>query len=429
MGIGGANVIRRKKEFQIKITRYSIFELSIIVLALLTTLEGVVTYWFNVSVSYADDILTVLVIFYTLFVMLFFHKKSKFSIGLFFFPIMMTVIGLIGNAINNYQNNTFAIVVDALAWQKFFLLYACFVVIFQHNENRLPLYLQTSQKIAKFLIIYALFTAVLNLLGIIQLAPGHGRYGFPAFSFGGHPSNSASILAAIVGLLYWNEKDNTWYIYACLILLVLTFRFKGIAFACLVIYFVIKGKFDNIVKSKKRFPLIMQMIPIVIGILCLCWEQIEFYFMNSTASRARALLTSFNIAAKSFPFGGGFASFGTTMAGAYYSDAYRQFGLSNVWGFMRDNYSFSGDGGFATIIGQLGWSGLLVIALNFNLIYKFIKKKSNKKDLPTSCVLLLMYLLISQSNEGAFYAENAPIFASVLALLTVGYNQLKEAAQ
>lgn len=418
-------MLRIKKE--LKITKYSILEMTIILLALLSISSGIVYYWFNLSISYADDILTILAILFAIFILLFFHKESKVPISLFLVPTIMTGIGFVGNIVNNYQKNYFAIIMDAFSWQKFFLLYACFVVIFQKKKKRVFLYLRTAQNISRFLVIYGLVTAVLNLAGIIQLAPGHERYGCSAFSFGLHPSSTASILAAVVGLLYWNEEDNIWYIYFSLILLVLTFRFKGIAFVCLVVYFIVRNKSHNKIRSKIRVPLILQMVPIVICIFFVCWEQITFYFLRPTASRARALMTSFKIAAKSFPVGGGFASFGTLMSGIYYSDAYRQFVLSDIWGFTRENHGFIGDGGFATIIGQLGWSGLLVVVLNIVLICKFVKKCSKKKEVPISCLLLLAYLLISQSNEGAFYAENAPVFALILALLTISYNQAKEA--
>lgn len=402
---------------KLRIIKLSAFEIIIAVLTILTVSAGILTYWFNISTAYADDILTLVIMISTTFTLFFAKRKMQVSIMLFLFPLMMTVIGFIGNVVSGYQNNLFAIVMDAFSWQKFFLLYACFLVILQKKENRISLYLRIAQRISKLLIIIGLLMAIFNLLGVIYLAPGYDRFGLPAFTFGSHPSNTASILAASISLLFWNEKENLKYIYIALILIVLTFRFKGIAFACLVIYFILKAALPRM-KKKIKIPLSVQVLPIVLCVVFICWDQITFYFISPTASRARALATSFRIAAKIFPFGGGFASFGTLMSGVYYSDAYRKFGLSNIWGFSKQDYSFIGDGGFATIIGQLGWGGFLVVVINILIIYKFIKKKTNQKEMPISCFLVLAYLIISQSNEGAFYAENAPVFALILALLT-----------
>lgn len=403
---------------KIKIIKFSVVETAIIVLSILVVTSGILTYWFKISVSYADDILTILTIGLAMFTLFFFYREKKLDLKLFLFPIITTIIGFIGNLINNYQNNLVAIFLDAFSWQKFFLLYACFLVILQSTENKSFFYLNIAQKIAKLLIILGVIIEILNLMGIIYSAPGFDRFGLPAFTFGLHPSNSTSILAVVISLLFWDEKKNRIYIYISLMLIILTFRFKGIAFAFLVSYFILKNILPHM-KNKVKIPLVIQIIPIILCIGFICWDQITFYFISPTASRARALATSFKIAAKSFPFGGGFASFGTLMSGVYYSNAYRQFGLNNIWGFTNKNYDFIGDGGFATIIGQLGWLGLLVVILNITYIYKFIKKKVNQTNLPIPCLLILSYLIISQSNEGAFYSENAPIFALILALLTI----------
>lgn len=403
---------------KIKIIKFSVCEIVIIVLSILVVTSSLLTYWFKISVSYADDILTVLTICLTAFILFFFYREKKIDLKLFLFPMITTTIGFIGNLVSNYQNNLVAILLDAFSWQKFFLLYACFLVILQSKENKSFFYLNIAQKVSKLLIIFGVIMEILNLIGIIYPAPGFDRFGLPAFTFGLHPSNSTSILAVIISLLFWDEKKNSTYIYISLMLIVLTFRFKGIAFACFVLYFILKNILPHM-KSKVKIPLTIQIIPIILCISFICWDQITFYFASPTASRARALTTSFKIAAKAFPFGGGFASFGTLMSGVYYSNVYRQFGLNNIWGFTSKNYDFIGDGGFATIIGQLGWLGLLVVILNIVYIYKFIKKKTNQTNLPIPCLLILSYLIISQSNEGAFYAENAPIFALILALLTI----------
>lgn len=401
---------------RIRLIRLSFREAIIMALSSIIALAGLIRFLTGLSVSYADDLLTVFVILSAVITIV--RLKKRNVVSLFVLPLLFTSVGLIGNYINTYQYNKFAIFTDLLGWQKFMLLYACFNIIL--SSERINIYLKYTEKLLKLMIVVGVIQEVLNLCRIVTLAPGFDRFGLPAFTFGMHPSNTSSILALAVSVLSVHEKKNKKYIYLAILLGILTFRFKSIAFGFLAVYFLFKDKIV-VGKNQKRIPVGIQMIPLVIAILIISWEQIQFYFVSPTASRARALVSAFYLAKMSFPVGGGFATFGTQMSGAYYSSAYQEVGLSSIWGFTKDNYDFIGDGGFATIIGQFGYAGLLAVITFFVWLLKYLKKTSGLKELPTAELLLVAYLIISQSNEGALCSENAPLFALMLAIFTIHY--------
>lgn len=275
-----------------------------------------------------------------------------------------------------------------------------------------------AELIAKILVLIGFILAVFNFIGIIQLAPEFDRYGIHSFAFGGHPSNAASIFAIVTSILLEDTSKNKKFIMLSLIIEILTFRFKAIAFSVFVVYMLFFSKM-SVIKTRYKIPTWIKIIPIIMILLFVCGDQIQFYFLNPQASRARALIASFKIAKDFFPFGSGFASFGTLMSGEYYSYAYIKYGLSQVWGFMNGEglYSFIGDGGFATIIAQFGCIGLIVVLCSLYVVYKSAKQQN--KEMEHRNILtyaILGYLIISQSNEGALNAENAVLFALVLAI-------------
>lgn len=120
----------------------------------------------------------------------------------------------------------------------------------------------------------------------------------------------------------------------------------------------------------------------------------------------------------------GFATFGTATSGKYYSKAYSVYGLSNRWGFTKDNYSYIGDGGWASIIGQFGYLGTLVIIF---MLYNMIKSvnKRKKKNVPYIC--LFAYAIIASTNEVFFSSAYSILFSIIFAiLLKYDYNKNEE---
>lgn len=148
-------------------------------------------------------------------------------------------------------------------------------------------------------------------------------------------------------------------------------------------------------------------------------------FLDETASRARALKASIQIANDYFPTGSGFASFGTTMSGRYYSKAYEVYGLSERWGFTEEHYGYVSDGGWATIIGQFGYIGTIIfLCMILFFILSIRDRLYGKTRYIVPYIALIGYIFISSTNETAF-SSNYAVFYAILLAITVLKTSIK----
>ena len=70
---------------------------------------------------------------------------------------------------------------------------------------------------------------------------------------------------------------------------------------------------------------------------------------------------SIEILADYFPFGSGFATYGTFASGVHYSDIYAQYGMDNIYGLTKSYYSFVAD----TYYPSLAQFGVVGVCLFF----------------------------------------------------------------
>lgn len=365
----------------------------------------------NSAFSYIDDVTMVILIL--IFGILIIRKKGKVFIGqhekiiLISFGLMY-VLGLIGNIISEFQNNLFAILVDMLSWTKFFIAYVGLVnILKEHTANKYYGYLK---KFSKFMIIIGIILEILNLTTDIELTlPWLGRYGIKAFALFSHPTFASAIFVGLTSILLVEPKKNAIWILLGLILIGATLRTKSIAFIGMIIYSLLFfRKKINIFKV-----VIIGVLVVIVG-----YSQIQFYFLDFEAPRAKLLSTSIKIANEYFPTGSGFATFGTTMSGKFYSKAYEKYGLNNNRGLTEDSYSYIGDGGWASIIGEFGYIGTALFLLMIVCVILSIKSRiyqSGVQFLPY--ISLLGYLLISSTNETAFNSNYTVLYAIILAII------------
>lgn len=130
------------------------------------------------------------------------------------------------------------------------------------------------------------------------------------------------------------------YIIILLLIMCSTLRSKafGAALAIILIcYFVF------VRKKKITLRTMLLFIPLV---AILGWNQIQYYFFSSIipdSARYQLLTKAFEIARDMFPFGTGFAIFGSYYSGVYYSSVYAAYGLSNINGLRIGASQFISD--------------------------------------------------------------------------------------
>ena len=402
----------------IKFYKLNIREAISVILLCLFIFNEILTQHISSIFSYIDDFAIVLIILF--FIIKIIRQKGKVGLEryerkILYAYIIIYCLGIIGNLISRFQDKNIAILIDMLAWTKFFIGYICLVNLIK--KDRVNVYYDYLIKIAKVIVMIGLVLEILNLTTDIQLVDGYEKYGIKAFSLGGHPSFTSAIFAGFTVLFLLEPKKNKSWICLSMLLVAATLRSKGIAFVCLVIYALIFLR-KNISVLKIAT---IGLLAIIVG-----WNQIQYYFLNENVSRARALNASIEIANDYLPIGSGFATFGTIMSGKYYSDAYEKYGLSERWGFTQENYGYISDGGWATIIGQFGYLGAVLFV--FVIIFLILSLKNRLRECKNIIpyISIIIYMLISSTNETAFSSNFAVFYAILLSIMVLKRKERKE---
>ncbi len=142
-------------------------------------------------------------------------------------------------------------------------------------------------------------------------------------------------------------------------------RSKFYGFFAMAIFVVIF--FSNMKQFKLNFRNILLVIVMLAAVLFAAREKINFYFYQAVTEEvdkdmiARYVLysTAPDVLKDYFPFGSGFASYGTYASGLYYSHVYVDYGIDGVWGMTKSYYSFIADTYYPSLA-QFGVVGILL---------------------------------------------------------------------
>ena len=399
--------------------KLNIIEIIMLIVLFLFVFNELLTKYVSSVFSYIDDLAIILII-------ICYNVKSiknkaktninKYELKIVILYIILYIIGILGNLTSNFQENLFAIIVDMLSWVKFFIAYI--LLLNMIKKNRVKVYYDYIVKMGKLIILFGLVLEILNLTTDFQLVEGYEKFGIKAFSFFGHPAFTSSILAGFVAIFLFDSKKNKNWIMLGSILLMATLRTKAFAFVLLIVYtvFFLKRKIN-----------VLNIIMAISLVVAVGWSQVQYYFLNPNASRARALNASIEIANDYVPIGGGFATFGTPMSGKYYSKAYYEYGLSERWGFMPNYYGYISDGGWATMLGQFGYLGTAIfLSIIIFLILSIYERIKNTNINLQPYIALIGYLLISSTNEVAFSSSYAIFYALLLAIIVLKQQNKEE---
>ena len=235
--------------------------------------------------------------------------------------------------------------------------------------------------------------------------------------FFGYPTSLAAISIFLLSLIVLSNKNFLEYnaeIISLLLILMSTLRLKAIG-AC----FLIAIMTFYIMKSKRKISL---SIIIIISLICLLvgWNQIKFYYLDTSVGSARHLLTvkSVEIAKDHFPLGAGFGTFGSYASGVNYSPLYYDYNLYVYNGLTPENHKFISDTYWPMILGQFGFIGLICFLIIIYCIFAKIQDNYyNKLDnIYIAKLICFVYLIISSTSESAFSNPIAIPLAIILGL-------------
>ena len=216
-----------------------------------------------------------------------------------------------------------------------------------------------------------------------------------------------------------------------LILLFFTTRAKSFAAVLIYVYlwFVIV-----IIQSGIKW---WHIVAVAITSVAIAWDRIILFlpgFSRSDAgeysARSTELTTSLQLLKDYFPFGTGFGTFATDVAGNHYSPVYIRYGfcdsaqMSLVEGRL---FYFFDDVFYPIIIGQTGIIGMVAFAFII-IVLVFLSMNMKKIDFRYyfSSVFIIGYLLVSSNAEPTFNnALSIPI--SLLFGMIIGWTDQRGA--
>lgn len=363
------------------------------------------------SLTWLDEVATFLLVVNAIAKSSHIHQfRSRDVFGCLLWLTVFILSCFVGNFMSGIPGDFQPLAIDMFTCIKFFVSALSGIVIFSDLENLKSILTSISKVLLAIIAICALLSAFID----IGMSYGEIRYGLQPFEFVfTHPTYLVTSLAGLIIVLSADAKKNMLWIGLASLLLILTLRGKAVGFAALVfiiILFTRRGK-----KSISPFQvIILGVVALVIG-----WGQIEAYFGSEGQARFELLRAALQLSLDQFPFGSGFASFGSaiTAESDWYSPLYYQYGIASVWGLSQDYSAFISDSFWPTVLGQSGWVGLIAYC---NALFMLIKSINERIRIKLPLVLFVSYSLIMSTSESAFF--NPSIIYLVICTLVAAFS-------
>lgn len=171
----------------------------------------------------------------------------------------------------------------------------------------------------------------------------------------------------------------------------------------------------------------------IVAMTIVAWDKINFYFIEGgfgneretqdLYARAALYYFSIDIFKEYFPFGSGFATYGTFASGQYYSHIYNDLGMDAMQGLTEKDPRFIADTYFPSLA-QFGVIGAILFLLFWmRLTKKSIAyfQKENIKDFAISIVIICFFLI--ECTSDATITHNRGLFIMMLLALTLTNQQ------
>lgn len=321
--------------------------------------------------------------------------------------ITFVFVGLYGGALSAVQDSERAILIDVLTCVKFPLILLCSLYMLRKVSGDL---MRVIERECKVVIAIVLFFAVVNVFFNIGMGT-EPRFGIRAFMFlCGHPTGLVALGVSLVLMLLRDPERNRSWILLGLLLIASSLRSKGLVFCALTVTLLVVMRRGR--KLNAFHGLLCVVLAVIIG-----WDQFAVSFMTEGYARTELTKASLEIAVDYFPWGTGFATFGSSVTAdsSYYSQLYYDYGLATVWGLEPGHTNFLSDTFWPTVVGQFGVAGTAAFLVLIGSLFKLAYDLAGRRRIAVVCCFA--YLLISSTAESAFFHPMAVPLAFCLALV------------
>ncbi|EKN05753.1 hypothetical protein [Parabacteroides johnsonii] len=373
-----------------------------------TLIFGVVFYD-TIGFDYTDELCS-------LFVFLLFAKyvfsTPKWEINRLF--LIVTAVFLLYLCYSFYigSNVKKGIIVDFVVQYKPYLAFFC---VYAMKPVIKPVY---RKLICEICIVIGIYSAVVGVTYLIF--PDIMGYTFK------HPSRLATA-AVVIGFSYlyccdYSQKDKIIFI-LLMAVAICSGRSKAYGFfiICATMVWFMKPTF----KWKLNLKNILAFLALTVVVLIFTYKKIDAYFIGGggyvadneevkeTIARAAFYVNSIDILKDYFPFGSGYASYGTFASGNYYSDIYVQYGMDGIYGLVKNDCPFVADT-YYPALAQFGVVGVFL----FFLFWGYLGVKSLKyyrvAHKEALMVMMIVIFFVIESIADATITSNRGVFVMML---------------
>lgn len=326
--------------------------------------------------GYSDEFFALFCLFE--FLLYSFIKKAKIK-AYFLLIASLLFIGLAGNLISNIQTSIYVVLLDVFIFFKPYIILISIYTILNSSETKLVYSFMVF--LSKLLLWILAFFSLLTIFVDLGMNNANGEFFFlDSQRFTGTVSLWTIIFFAVI---YSNPK-NKRFMYFLLSALIVFRSGSGMGSLAILLVVLVYLFLERQTKIKMRYIIIA--IPICLWV---AREEIEGYLLDIDAARFQLFYYGFITANRYFPFGAGFATYGSSTAADYYSKLYLEYGFDSKWGLSKESPYFLTDSYYPQIIGQFGYIGLIIYLV---FIYKIIKNMLfNIRNKYMRCAALFLF--------------------------------------
>jgi hypothetical protein len=325
---------------------------------------------------------------------------------------VMTVLALVGNTFFNYQPSAVGILKDMVAFFKMPITLLAGLKVMKRIDDA-PM--QAAVNLSR------VFLTVLFVFGILSLfvdmGMSHGvRRGIPAFKFlYSHPTYLVYVVVLMVVCIVAHgvKKLDYLFLLEAVAVLILTQRDKGFAFVALLLVVVLFLRGNRDIK-------LWHLILVAVAALAISLKKILDYASWSWSAREAMYGAGLQLMLQCFPLGSGFATFGNSLSGEYYSGVYELFGLNEKPGLNPIDYVNLSDAQWPYYMGQFGVLGMLVFLVMLGYLFLIVRKRYLGNMQQVKAVYLIAgYLMVASLVETVFTNESG-VTAMIIMLVFLG---------
>lgn len=390
---------------RLKITKSSLFVVLLYLYVFRNPFSNIINGYF-----YFDEIVGILGLWLLILKK---HKEifSKRNLSITIGTFLYISAAIVSTSIHNFQPFFGAALPDFYLCIKFWLWF----YIGYSWCNR------TSQDILNKLEIHAKYLTWVLFVATVLDFPFHIFNEMTDIKFGiravglwdGPAALSSTAVSLLVIITMTSKKILNKYTVFNLIVILLTLRFKSLAFIAVFVLFYMY----RIVGVKKIKPYHV-VIFAVLALFVARYQVIIYIQTRDVNARSILWINSFRLALKYFPYGSGLGTFASHYSKVVYSPIYSMLGIQYAYGLSEAYGSFISDTFWPMVIGQFGVIGLAGYVLMLYWVYKQIKNLSIvREEAYFTGIYVLLYMSITSVAESTFLHWNALMIAILLGII------------